>query len=159
MFQNSKSGLLVLMALLFSLGPFLPAVAADDYMPETFTAAQFAEYERQLNALLKTRADEEKQFVSLVVTQVRLGRIPSRLVSTSYQWGRKNRPATNYPFIYFEKVIRIQAKALKLEDEIPPFDYSIYKSAGQRSEGQKASAGQRTQANRNFFSRPLKIFR
>jgi len=153
MFQNLKFGLLVLMTLLFSVESFLPMAAADDYMPETFSEAQFAEYERQLNALLKTRADEEKLFVSKVVTQVRLGRIPSRLVSTSYQWGRKNRPASNYPFIYFEKVLRIQAKALKLEDEIPAFDYSIYKSAGQRSDGQKSSAGQRTQANRNFFSR------
>ena len=153
MFQNLKSGLLVLMTLLFSVGSFFPAAAADDYMPETFTEAQFAEYERQLNALLKTRADEEKQFISKVVTQVRLGRIPSRLVSTSYQWGRKNRPASNYPFIYFEKVLRIQAKALKLEDEIPAFDYSIYKSAGQRSDGQNISASQRSQAIPNFFSR------
>ena len=142
------------MALLFSTTTFLQTGAADDFMPETYTEAQFSEYERQLNAMLKTRTDEEKKFISDVVTQVRLGRIPSKLVSTSYQWGRKNRPTTNYPFIYFEKVLRIQAKAIKLEDEIPPFDYSVYKSAGQRSEGQKkASAGQRTESIRSFLSR------
>ena len=153
MYQNKKSVFFVLMAILFATQSFSRPVVADDYMPENFTEAQAVEYERQLNALLKTRRDEEKEFVSQVVSLVRLGRIPSKLVSTSYQWGRKNRPATNYPFIYFEKVLRIQAKALKLDSEIPPFDYSIYKSAGQRSDGQNASAGQRNQANRNFFSR------
>jgi hypothetical protein len=128
-------------------------VSAQTYMPETFNENQFVEYERQLNAILKTRRDEEKQFVAKVVVLVRMGRIPSRLVSTSYQWALKNRPDTNYPFIYFEKVLRIQARALELDNEIPVFDYKIYKSAGQQVAGQKASAGQRTQANRNFFSR------
>lgn len=156
-YQNTKSGLFVLMALLLVLPAFLHSAAADDFLPESFSTAQFAEYERQLNALLKTRSDEEKKFVSEVVAQVQMGRIPSKLVSTSYQWGRKNRPRTNYPFVYFERVLRIQAKALELEDEIPPFDYSIYKSAGQRTDGQNASAGQRTQANRSFFSRRPKI--
>lgn len=153
MYQKTKAFLFVLMTILLVAQNCSESVYADDYLPETFSAAQFAEYERQLNAILKTRTDEEKLFVKKIVTLVRLGKIPSRLVSTSYQWGRKNRPDTNYPFIYFEKVIRIQAKALKLQDEIPPFDYSVYKSAGQRSDGQHASAGQRTQANRNFFSR------
>ena len=37
----------------------------DDFLPESFTNAQFVEYERKLNALLKTRADEEKKFVNL----------------------------------------------------------------------------------------------
>jgi len=127
--------------------------SADDYLPETFTEAQFVEYERQLNAILKTRRAEEQEFVSKVVVLVRLGKIPSRLVSTSYQWSMKNRPDTNYPFIYFEKVLRVQAKALKLDKEIPVFDYKIYKSAGQQSTGQNSAIGQRTQANRNFFSR------
>jgi hypothetical protein len=125
----------------------------DDYMPEEFSSAQFTEYERQLNAILKTRRDEEKEFVGKIVDLVRLGRIPSRLVSTSYQWVHQKRPDTNYPFIYFEKVLRIQAKALNLEKEIPAFDFSIYKSAGQRASGQNGSAGQRSQVNRNFFSR------
>ena len=145
--------LYALIAVIFVTQACSQTLVADDFLPEKFTDAQFEEYERQLNALLKTRTDAEKEFISKVVMRVQLGRIPSKLVSTSYQWGRKNRPTTNYPFIYFEKVLRIQAKALKLEDEIPPFDYSIYKSAGQRSEGQNDSVGQRTQANRNFFSR------
>jgi hypothetical protein len=127
---------------------------ADDFMPEKFESSQFVEYERQLNAMLKTRHDEEKKFVSKIVAQVRLGKIPSRLVSTSYSWVRNKRPDTNYPFVYFERVIRIQAKAINLEEEIPEFDYSIYSSAGQRSIGQNGSAGQKTATRRNSFFRP-----
>ncbi len=153
----SKSGLFLLIAILAVAQSFSRSIIADDYTPENFTEAQAVEYERQLNALLKTRRDEEKEFVSKIVTLVRMGVIPSKLVSTSYQWGHKNRPNSNYPFIYFEKVIRIQAKAIKLDSEIPAFDYSIYRSAGQIPGGNDASAGQRTQANRNFFSRRPKI--
>ena len=50
---------------------------------------RFIEFERQLNAMLKTRREEEKQFVGLVVNQIRLGLIPSKLVSTSFEWVRK----------------------------------------------------------------------
>jgi hypothetical protein len=123
----------------------------DDFLPESFTNAQFVEYERKLNALLKTRANEEKKFVNQIVLQVKLGKIPSRLVSTSYQWGRTKRPNTNYPFIYFEKVIRIQAKAMKLEKEIPPFDYSIYKSDGQSKAGSESNASQDARTKRSLF--------
>ena len=123
----------------------------DDLLPESFTNAQFIEYERKLNALLKTRANEEKKFVNQIVMQVKLGKIPSRLVSTSYQWGRTKRPNTNYPFIYFEKVIRIQAKAMKLGKEIPPFDYSIYKSDGQSKAGSESAASQDATTKRSLF--------
>jgi len=88
--------------------------------------AQFIEFERQLNAMLKTRRDEEKQFVGLVVNQIRLGLIPSKLVSTSFEWVRNKRPTTKYPFVYFERVLRLQAGRLGLASEIPPFDFSIY---------------------------------
>lgn len=88
--------------------------------------AQLLEYERQLNAMLKTRRDEEKEFVGLVVNQIRLGRIPSKLVSTSFEWVRNKRPTTKYPFVYFERVLRLQADRLGLASEIPPFDFSIY---------------------------------
>ena len=88
--------------------------------------SQFFEFERQLNAMLKTRRDEEKEFIGIVVNQIRLGRIPSKLVSTSFEWVRNKRPTTKYPFVYFERVLRLQASRLGLEGEIPPFDFAIY---------------------------------
>lgn len=105
---------------------------AQDFLPEKFSPAQFEEYERQLNALLKTRRDEEKAFVKEVVVKIRKGKLPSKLVSTSYKWVANRRPTTNYPFVYFERVLRLQAKKLKIEGEIPPFDYDIYKSRAKR---------------------------
>ena len=102
-------------------------VAQSD-VPEDSSAVrtQFIEFERQLNAILKTRRDEEKEFVGQVVNQIRLGAIPSKLVTTSFKWTRNKRPNTKYPFIYFERVLRLQAERLGMEDEIPPFDFSIY---------------------------------
>ena len=40
------------------------------FMPENFTSKQFEEYERKLNALLKTRHDAEKIFVGQIVDQL-----------------------------------------------------------------------------------------
>jgi hypothetical protein len=85
---------------------------------------RFTDYEARLNAILKTRRDEEKKFVSEVMALVRNGVLPERLIETSYKWVMNKRPGTDYPFIYFERVLRIQAAVMKLE--IPAFDYSIY---------------------------------
>ena len=114
---------------------------ADELSGTNFTPGQFVEYEQQLNALLKTRRQEEQDFISQVVRQVQRGRIPSRLISTSYGWVRNKRPGTKYPFIYFEKVLRLQANAANLGDEIPNFDLSIYGSPGQNPARTQNSAG------------------
>ncbi len=86
--------------------------------------AFFEQYEARLNALLKTRREEEKQFVSEVVNLVQQESIPKQLVDSSWIWVRTRRPFTNHPFIYFERVLRLQAE--KLEIEIPDFDREIY---------------------------------
>ena len=122
---------------------------ADELSATNFTPDQFIEYEKQLNALLRTRRDEEQVFIRSVVRQVRLGRIPSRLVSTSYGWVRNNRPTTNYPFIYFERVLRLQATAINLGNEIPSFDTSIYGWPGQNLARIQNSAGIRPFSDRN----------
>lgn len=84
----------------------------------------FAEYDRVLQAVLKTRRDEEKVFVNQVVEYVRLNRLPKKLVDASFLWVRQNRPTTRYPFVYFERVLRLQAERLHLK--VPDFDRSIY---------------------------------
>jgi hypothetical protein len=120
-------------------------VKAQEFTKVNMTDEQWQAYEKQLNAILKTRRDQEKVFVKKVVDRVREGRIPPKLVATSFQWGRNKRPNSNFPFVYFERVLRLQAKRVKLEKEIPPFDYSIYGSAGQRVNGQYLIAGEKTQ--------------
>ena len=101
-------------------------VNAQTFAPENFTDQRFEQYEQQLNAILLTRRDEERQFISSIVTQVRAGRLPSKLVQTSFRWVQKKRPDTNFPFIYFERVLRLQATAAGLPNTIPPFDFDIY---------------------------------
>ncbi len=91
-----------------------------------FGEDQFEEYERQLNAILLTRIDAESEFVGEIVDRVRTGALPPRLVQTTFQWIRIRRPDTRYPFVYFEKVLRLQATRLALGEEIPAFDYTVY---------------------------------
>lgn len=126
---------------------------ADDFDPGKFNPAQFEEYERQLNAILRTRREEEKEFVARVVELIRTGEIPAKLVDTSYQWVRNKRPNTDYPFIYFERVLRLQAKQIKLDKKIPVFDYSIYGSAGQQGLLNRPTAGQRSGVQAGFTIR------
>lgn len=123
---------------------------------------RFLEYERQLNAMLKTRRDEEKIFVAEVINQIRLEKIPSKLVTTSFEWVRNKRPDTEYPFVYFERVLRLQAKRLHLGKEIPEFDYRIYSqptnpAARLETVGDEAATQDGTATERNggfsFFRR------
>ena len=72
------------------------------------------------------RDDEEKAFVKVVVTNIREGKLPAKLVNTSFQWVRNKRPNTPYPFVYFERVLRLQAAKVKVSEYVPPFDYGIY---------------------------------
>ena len=98
------------------------------YDPSRFVSAEeYKLYAEQLNALLRTRLDEEKAFVNQVVDQVRRNRIPAKLVQSTYGWVRNRRPKTNYPFVYFERVLRLQAKRLGILESVPDFDYDVYR--------------------------------
>lgn len=160
---NLLLGVLLLgLVVLFSPGrvwadePFTNSGRSNTSASSRFSeTARFAEYERQLNAILKTRRDEERVFVGQVVAQVRAGNIPSKLVSTSFDWVLKKRPGTKYPFIYFEKILRLQAEQLSIANQVPPFDFSIYRrSVGQLDSGARTSAGQATEVRRRSFLTP-----
>lgn len=107
-------------AVLFSLSPTTTHAQEVDL--------RFEQYEELLNQILKTRRDEEKAFVAVVIARVQDGSIPERLVETSYKWVLNKRPDTNYPFVYFERVLRIQATQLELQQFIPEFDYDVYQT-------------------------------
>lgn len=93
---------------------------------------RFRDYEAKIQAILKTRLNEEKAFVTSVMEKVRAGEIPEKMVETSYKWVLNKHPDTNYPFVYFERVLRIQGD--KAGIEIPPFDYEVYRQRlGRRS--------------------------
>ena len=96
------------------------AQSSDQFSPE-----RLQEYERQLNAVLKTRRDEERQFIGLLVDQIGTGAVSPQLVQTSFKWVRKKRPQTTFPFLYFERVLRIMATQQGVGEQIPPYDTSI----------------------------------
>ena len=91
---------------------------------DTFQTLGFAQYEQQLNAILRTRLKEEREFVSDVVRLVADQKLPRKVVDTSFKWILNRRPNTRYPFIYFERILRLQAD--KMEIEIPDFSFRIY---------------------------------
>ena len=90
--------------------------------------------ERQLNALLKTRLPQEKEFIASVVKLVKDDKLPRKLVNTSFKYVRNRRPGTKYPFVYFVRVLDFQAKRARIA--VPEFDFKIYSvRARQRATG------------------------
>ena len=117
--------------------------AAIDQSGNQFSSARLQEYERQLNAVLKTRRTEERQFVSLLVDRIGTGEISTEVVQTSFKWVRKKRPKTPFPFLYFERVLRIIATQQGNGDAIPPFDTSVI---GQPNQPNQDTSGTDTNA-------------
>lgn len=127
--------LLVVTALLSESGNLRAqelATTAAEATSEDAVELRFRDYEAKIQAILKTRLNEEKAFVTSVMEKVRAGEIPEKMVETSYKWVLNKHPDTNYPFVYFERVLRIQGD--KAGIEIPPFDYEAYRQRlGRRS--------------------------
>jgi hypothetical protein len=65
---------------------------------------------------LRVRTTSDRAFVARVVQLVQLGRLPLRLVDTTYLWARKkaakNRYSANNPMIYFRPAMTVRAKKL-----------------------------------------------
>lgn len=125
-FKKTILFIVVIGALANTMGS-IAEVKAQTFAPENFTDQRFQQYEQQLNAILKTRRTEERQFVTDLVANVRAGKLPSKLVQTSFRWVQKKRPQTNFPFIYFERVLRLQATKAGIPDTIPAYDFAIYR--------------------------------
>ena len=131
--------LLLTVASALMTAAFLPVTAQDLTKQEQEVVAMdiaelrqlltegFRQYETQLQAVLRTRFPEEQQFVGSIVYLVQTEKIPKNIVDSAWLWVRKNRPTTNYPFVYFERVLRLEAEKLKLE--IPEFDRELYNKA------------------------------
>ena len=110
--------------LICSIAVALCGMFSNQVIAQGFDDLSLVQYDKQLNAILLTTLEEEKKFIADVVKLVGEEKLPKKLVDTSFQWVRNRRPNTKYPFIYFERVLRLQANKLKLP--VPPFDYDIY---------------------------------
>lgn len=97
--------ILILMAILA-----LPAAASRARADDPPPAGRGTGLEDRLNAGLRTRLPAEKDFVDKVVMLVRTGRLPAKLVDSTYIWAIERRK--EYPFPAFEKALRLQAEKL-----------------------------------------------
>lgn len=82
------------------------------------------EYEKQVNAMLKTRLTAEKEYVAAIFELVEDGDVPRDLVDRSVLWVQSKRQYSHRPFVYFARVLELLGE--RADVEIPPFDYNVY---------------------------------
>ncbi len=73
-------------------------------------AVEVADLKEQLKSGLLVRRPEEHLFIDRVVRMVEQDRLPVDLVKSVFQWARKKKK--NTPFPYFEKALRLRAAEL-----------------------------------------------
>ena len=72
--------------------------------------AEVISLEDQLKTGLKARRPEETEFIEEVARLVNAGKLPRKLVDSTFMWALRRR--TNYPFPAFERALRLQADQL-----------------------------------------------
>ena len=98
----------LLMMLAFSA---LPVTGART--DEPVGGAEVISLEDQLKTGLKARRPEETEFVEEVARLVNTGKLPRKLVDSTFMWALRRR--TNYPFPAFERALRLQADQLGVD--------------------------------------------
>ncbi|MEC7354581.1 MAG: hypothetical protein VYE53_05540 [Planctomycetota bacterium] len=92
-----------------------PPIAVQQEDPRT------ADLRDRLISGLKVRTNSERQFIEQVLQRVESNEIPQKLVDSAFLWVRSNKANHDYPFFYFERVLRIRGKRAGVA--IPPFTY------------------------------------
>ena len=95
-----------LLCLLLSLAAAPLSARADDLPP----AGRSTGLEDRLKAGLRAQLPAEEDFIEKVVLLVRTGKLPGKLVDSTYIWAIERRK--EYPFPAFEKALRRQADKL-----------------------------------------------
>ena len=106
-----RPAVIVLVSLLAS-GP-MPRAATAAEMPDGDVPAArntVQSLETRLKNGLQARLPRENRFVADVVDHVHAGRLPQKLVDSTYLWAVQRKP--RYPFAAFEKALRIHAAKL-----------------------------------------------
>lgn len=70
-----------------------------------------ATLEEQLKSGLKARRQREFAFIRNVVQLVEDGKLPEKLVKSTFSWARKQGDR-RYPYIYFNRALKLQAQKL-----------------------------------------------
>ena len=101
--------------LAFTIGAFATSthlIALGQQRLRSDVAVQVADLKEQLEDELKARRPEEFQFIAHVVEMVKKNQLPLKLVKETFHWARKKRP---YPFVYFQRALRIRAAKLGIK--------------------------------------------
>jgi len=80
---------------------------------EPVSGAEVISLEDQLKTGLKARRPEETEFIEEVARLVNTGKLPRKLVDSTFIWALRRR--TNYPFPAFERALRLQADQLGVD--------------------------------------------
>ena len=80
---------------------------------EPVGGAEVISLEDQLKTGLKARRPEETEFIEEVARLVNAGRLPRKLVDSTFMWALRRR--TSYPFPAFERALRLQADQLGVD--------------------------------------------
>jgi hypothetical protein len=99
----TRRAVVTLLVLALSTPAMLPAA-------DPATASAVVSLAGRLQAGLRTRLPAEKAFVEKVAALVRSGRLPAKLVDSTYLWAVERR--TEYPFPAFQQALRLQAAKL-----------------------------------------------
>ncbi len=92
-----------IICLLMSLAAASLSARGDDLPP----AGRTVGLEDRLKAGLRAQLPAEEDFIEKVVLLVRTGKLPGKLVDSTYIWAIERRK--EYPFPAFEKALRLQA--------------------------------------------------
>ncbi len=99
-------------ALLLSFAAF-GALAADEVDPVAGDGKGILTLEDRLTTGLKVRRPEDVEFVEHVAGMVRAGRLPAKVVDSTYLWAIRRRQA--HPFPAFQKALRLQADRIGID--------------------------------------------
>ena len=80
---------------------------------EPVGGAEVISLEDQLKTGLKARRPEETEVIDEVARLVNTGKLPRKLVDSTFMWALRRR--TNYPFPAFERALRLQADQLGVD--------------------------------------------
>jgi hypothetical protein len=102
---NLSLAVLPLVMLAFSALP-----AGWTHAEEPVGGAEVISLEDQLKTGLKARRPEETEFIAEVARLVDTGKLPRKLVDSTFTWAMRRRQT--YPFPAFERALRLQADRL-----------------------------------------------
>ena len=108
--MRSNHSLAVLPLVMFA---FFALTGGWTHAEEPVGGAEVISLEDQLKTGLKARRPEETEFIEEVARLVNTGKLPRKLVDSTFMWALRRR--TNYPFPAFERALRLQADQLNVD--------------------------------------------